>query len=926
MHPSSRKAGSERSRSQDVTAELFSESSSAQISQALSAKNVRSSSKNHRTYEEREVSTTESDITGNDRVKRLGDILEDTESIGSSQPKQFSSTNATTDGAINGSVNSNPAEQGSSSLQAQRQLYGETQRAAFDNYDKEPSDVVSEQKEEVPKTSDGSNRVEDPVHSSKPPNERRDTQDVRAPHPPSRSKTESGEHIARTRGDDAHENVADLPSQFLRGNLNTDNPMEDAITFNADSETHHNGLIQGPRGDEARPMTGQASGFRGHVVAGINGEASGDVTFSRRPPMRIDTRMPLASDSNSVTPGPKTSTANAALSQAATPSKTSQASASASSPPERMTTRFSSGAIRHKSVSELMGETPKIVQSQADKGKADGPQDESAILETPKSASPFVASDPAAFKLRLNEMKEREKNKQLSTVIFPKQQLSTTKRPSETVRTQQVDKKETPIKDRDYLLTLLVAQVYSPNQPHRADRQPLTALIKSAHKTLSTTDLYTDFHERQDARILSKVRYLQEYNKWALRQPERSVEPERSATHWDVLLGQMKWMRTDFREERKWKRTAARHLAIACAQWVTAPIQERRLLQVRTKPIEARPRSRSNSESQSAVTPELVHSAEDDQSETMEDDFAPAAEDPPAAIFSLPPDMFVFGVNKSPVADKILHELPLYQPNAEFQNGALHVTEFSPDASWKTSLIPISKYALGKIVRFEEEPPRKRSRLQYDDEDDTEIPEKPLDPENVEVALFNPEHKHIRDRIHTGHAFRPPSEHIMPSQSFFECRQPSQWTLAEDDELRRLVREYAYNWSLISNCLSSPSDYSSGAERRTPWECFERWVTLEGLPTEMSKVNYFRAYHARLQAAARNYETQQQAFLQQNPGSAHIPRRRSTQPYTVDRRKNNKHIHLIDAMRKQAKKRETKILKDQHSESPQRSCEKFTNS
>lgn len=169
--------------------------------------------------------------------------------------------------------------------------------------------------------------------------------------------------------------------------------------------------------------------------------------------------------------------------------------------------------------------------------------------------------------------------------------------------------------------------------------------------------------------------------------------------------------------------------------------------------------------------------------------------------------------------------------------------------------------------------------------------------------MFDPENKHIRDRIHTGHAFRPPSEYIMPTQSFFESRQSSQWTQEEDHELRKLVRDYAYNWSLISSCLSPPSLFHSGAERRTPWECFERWISLEGLPAEMAKINYFRAYHSRLQAAQRTVEVQQQA-LQQAQGSnpAQIPmRRRTTQPFSVERRKNAKHIHLIDAMRKLAK-------------------------
>lgn len=715
---------------------------------------------------------------------------------------------------------------------------------------------------------------------------------------------------------------SDLPSQFLHGSLDADHPMIDAENFRTETEVNQDVQNATRKPDDGNQSMRAASGFREHVVSGLNGDALKDVTFSRRPPMRIDTRMSTPQTANGMASGIKTAPISTSTPQTANSKQQPIQSASAQSPPERMTTRYSSGTLRHKSVSEIMGETPRGTLSQADKAHAESHRDESAIIQTPKSATSFVSPDPAAFKLRLNEIKERDKNSKLSTVVFAKPQANAITRPTENAEMQQIDVKETPIKDRDYLLTLLVAQVFTTSPNRRVERQPLTALIKSAHKTLSTSDLYVDFRERQDTRILSKVHYLQDCNKWSLRQPERSVEPERSATHWDVLLGQMKWMRTDFREEGKWKSAAARHLANACAQWVATPVEKRHQLQVKIKTHEPRPRLDSSADSQAAVTPDLIHSTEDDASDAMDDDFQHTSQgEPPAAIFSLPPDMFVFGLNKSPASDKILQELPLYQPNAEVQEGVLNSIDFLPDSSWKLPIIPVSKYVQGKIVRSEEEPPRKKSRHHYLEDNDFERHEEPLNRENDSVALFDPEHKHIRDRIHTGHAFRPPSEHGMPSQAFFETRQPSQWTLAEDDELRRLVREYAYNWSLISSCLASPSTFSSGAERRTPWECFERWITLEGMPAEMSKVNYFRAYHSRLQAAARSYEAQQQALMQQHPhNAAQISRRRSTQPFTVDRRKNNKHIHLIDAMRKLAKKRETKLLKDQHCRFINREC------
>ena len=708
------------------------------------------------------------------------------------------------------------------------------------------------------------------------------------------------------RGDNHKDPTAsqvDLPSQFMQGNVDVDSEMIDVPDLSSDVMPKPSPFPQRGQNDISLQ---QNAAMRNHAFTGMNGEGSKDLTFSRRPPMRIDTGVPPIFDQSKARAG--STTANTAQ-EVATPSKSTPLTSTAQSPPERMTTRVSSGALRHKSVSEILGETPKTAPTPTEKGFSDASKEDSNSHQTPKSASSFTSPDPTAFKLRLNELKEKERSK-LSTVVFAKQQPSSAPRTSDVSQAQREDVDEKSIEDRDYLLTLFAAQVSSPPR-----KTPLSILLRTAHKTITTSDHYTDFREKQDCRILNKVYEMQASNKWSLRQLERSMEPARPVAHWDVLLGHLKWMRTDFREERKFKYASAKYLADACAQWFAGSPETRKSLQVKLRRAPVR-----DSVSLSA-TPDLIHTAEDEASEATDDEFLRAEQaSAPAAIFSLPPDMFVFGLNKSPVAEKLLLELPLYQPGTEVQEAALNATEIDLDAEWKTPIVPVSKYVQGKIVPKEDGPPRKRSRLFY--YDDEVVPSSlgpeqagaALEPEQEDVALFNPENKHIRDRIHAGHAFRPPSEHAMPSQRFFECRQPSQWTLAEDDELRKLVRDYSYNWSLISSCMSRQSPFTSGPERRTPWECFERWISLEGLPAEMSRVPYFRQYHERLQSAQRSYEGRQQAILQQQGHNAtQVPRRRSTQPFTVERRKNNKHIHLIDAMRKNAKRREMQLSKQQHS-------------
>lgn len=485
------------------------------------------------------------------------------------------------------------------------------------------------------------------------------------------------------------------------------------------------------------------------------------------------------------------------------------------------------------------------------------------------------------------------------------------------------EKADVRLKDRDYLNSLFEARAYSPPRAMQ-----LTALLASAHKSLSTSDHMVEYMEQTNCRTLRRIYQLQNANRWPLRQMERQAEPERPTSHWDFLLDHMKWMRTDFREERKWKMAAARGCAEWCAEYVASGPSQRELLRVKTKPPKILPEDHMPPDvdmkdvghddvEQSQPTPDLVPSAEDesvDEGSIGEPFNDLRMSNAPAAIFSLGPTDFNFPFTKTPSAEKILNELPLYQP-ARIEPDLAHSDLAQRlDARWKKDILPISKFATGKIRMTSSKPPRKRSRYDYESEDEVENENAPVEPEQTDVALFLPEYKPLRERIHPGNSFRPPTDHPMPTQAFFESRSSSQWTQADDDQLRSLVREYSYNWSLISSLLSSPSQYHSGADRRTSWECFERWLSLEGLPSDMSKIPYFKTYHARIEAAGQKVMAQLQAAQAQAPPGANL-RRRTTQPIRVERKRNTKYLALLDAMRKLAKKREAAIQKQQHSAS-----------
>jgi chromatin modification-related protein VID21 len=594
---------------------------------------------------------------------------------------------------------------------------------------------------------------------------------------------------------------------------------------------------------------------------------------------------------------------------------------------ERMTTRVSSGAMRHKSVSEILGEIPRPntapISERPAVSKATVDTD-SATDSNPQSRASTPQSSASRIRTMVERAKEKERSK-LSTVVFAKQPLD---RPSNKSAVAASGSRAKDQESAAYFMPLIVHQAYQ----NTRGVQPLDQLLMSAHKTITTSNAHVTFRDHQTTKVLRRIHSLQLEGKWSFRQPKRSPEPNRPTAHWDELLKEAKWMRTDFREEKKWKMAVARALASACAEWVDADENDRKLLQVNAfiPPAESTHRI-SNSEPErdsvapvverSHSTPELEASREND-SPTDEFDEEPRASMldavAPGVMFTSHFDDLVFPLSNSLATNKLLENLPVWGPQFKLPQSDLPTSEVDPDASWRRPALPLSKFATGQIILKDEGPPRKKSRYEYeyeDEEDDQALKRAILEPALRDVALFNPENKHIRDRIHSSHQFRPPSENPMPLQSFFECRMSSQWTWAEDDELKQLVREYSYNWQLISNMLSSRSLFSSSAERRTPWECFERWIHLEGLPADMQKTHYFRAYNNRLEAAQRNVMAQAALPPQQAnaAGAAITPvRRRTTTSVRVERRRNQKHLTLVDAMRKLAKKRETSLQKQQH--------------
>ena len=86
-----------------------------------------------------------------------------------------------------------------------------------------------------------------------------------------------------------------------------------------------------------------------------------------------------------------------------------------------------------------------------------------------------------------------------------------------------------------------------------------------------------DAPRKHDDEIKSdSIEQLKAQGEWSFRQPKRIKGPIEKKTHWDYLLDEMRWLQTDFREERKWKIAVAYELAHQVVQWHRAPTPEAR--------------------------------------------------------------------------------------------------------------------------------------------------------------------------------------------------------------------------------------------------------------------------------------------------------------------------------------------------------------
>ncbi|KAF9510866.1 hypothetical protein BS47DRAFT_1487193 [Hydnum rufescens UP504] len=110
---------------------------------------------------------------------------------------------------------------------------------------------------------------------------------------------------------------------------------------------------------------------------------------------------------------------------------------------------------------------------------------------------------------------------------------------------------------------------------------PTSRLAKKVGKCLTTSEWQVMFNEVRYVKAMRRINELKAQGIWSFRQPKKQKGPILYKSHQDYLLEEMKWMQTDFREERKWKIAVAMELAYSALEWHRADGEQRRELTVR---------------------------------------------------------------------------------------------------------------------------------------------------------------------------------------------------------------------------------------------------------------------------------------------------------------------------------------------------------
>lgn len=436
-----------------------------------------------------------------------------------------------------------------------------------------------------------------------------------------------------------------------------------------------------------------------------------------------------------------------------------------------------------------------------------------------------------------------------------------------------------------------------------ARSRPLLDLVQGARKTMNTSAWTAAIYEQKWIRVTERIEELKAQNKWSLRQlPKEKTAPRRKA-HWDFMLDEMKWLRTDFREERKWKITLARKTIYMVLDWHNC--KDKTTLVINPQPI----RFLSDPDVQMKDTPAnyepptppsgsddpVEESLEPRRTETVEPRLqfqrpdsvmvhSPplSAVDDTVHVFEMPCDEVYAYLSDSfgRESPSLLMDMPIYGP-------PIPQDELYADPLDSVPLVNVSKYTQSEVNVFTG---RKRSRFECEDGSG---PIK-VDPEHPTTSQHS-----RRKSTQFDFKIRPP---FVPSNIDRRAadRKDHQiaWTSEADDMLLSLLVEYQYNWDFVSQAMTPSNPVCAIADRKSPWDCFERWVQIDPRSNDVN----FTGAHAK--SVQNRVDDMIRTSRAPDKTSAIVRRASSIQKLQSADLKRQRQVSLFDAMRKVQRKRE----------------------
>lgn len=356
---------------------------------------------------------------------------------------------------------------------------------------------------------------------------------------------------------------------------------------------------------------------------------------------------------------------------------------------------------------------------------------------------------------------------------------------------------------------------------------PLIKLLPKSQKVLTSEAYESALLEGKVAVLYSRIEELKRQKKWSLRQMEKFKDPlTKTSAHWDNLLAEGKWLAVDFKEERKFKMYQSYCLAQAVMEYWALGKE----VCIKRAPIRFL--------GDLSKTPDLTL-----------DQTAPQTEYIPEPTLELPVELSVdptIDLPVQPAAELILQQGD--EPTIDVTLLRDSPAEFSDSVAIRTPnpfrlFANVDEFSQRDKAIFESVP---SSAVFHNDRrrNGTDMPIDPIsrlltpvnddEDEWYKIVYHKPEKSEPAPLSYQKSLFgtatqrkfailKPPKP---PSLLHMEVRTPTIWLPQDDQMLIHFVVKYAFNWKVISAHMEPGIKYVSNIEKRTPWQCFERYIQL----------------------------------------------------------------------------------------------------